>query len=83
MGRPAVGSLSSSDVYRINSTAAKINESFEEARQAARDEALWLSGICRQLLAENDSYRSFNEVLKAENDELKRRSGVRSSEDAG
>jgi regulator of replication initiation timing len=59
-------------VWRINSTALKINVAFEDARAAfdsarssARDEALWLSAKCRDLLADNDRLRIENEKLRA------------------
>jgi hypothetical protein len=55
----------SSEVWRINSTALKINEAFDSARSAARDEALWLSAKCRELLADNDRLRIENEKLRA------------------
>jgi hypothetical protein len=63
--RPNQGALGSSDVWRINSTALKINEAFDSARSAARDEALWLSAKCRELLADNDRLRIENEKLRA------------------
>lgn len=61
---PNTGLLDSSQVYRINSTAHKINVAFEGARREARDEALWLSAVCRQLLDDNDRLRVENERLR-------------------
>lgn len=61
MERPNRGLLSSSEVYRINSTAAKIGEAFGSARHEAMMEALWLADVCRELLRDNDRLRVVNE----------------------
>ena len=63
--RPNTGALTSSEVFRINSTAFKVREVFDKAAGEARDEALWLSAICRQLLADNDRLRIEIERLTA------------------
>ena len=61
---PQTGLLTSSEVYRINSTAHKIGEAFGRARSEARDEALWLSAVCGRLLRDNDRLRIENERLR-------------------
>lgn len=66
--RPNRGAVDSSTVFRINSTAWKINEAFDKARGEARDEALWLSSVCRMLLDDNDKLRLELERLKAKMD---------------
>lgn len=71
--KPQVGFLTSEAVFRINSTAWKINEAFEAARREARDEALWLSNKCRELLDDNERLRVENEKLRAKLKELKER----------
>jgi regulator of replication initiation timing len=62
--RPSVGALDSTIEWRINSTAMKITQAFEAARTEARDEALWLSSICRKLLDDNDRLRLENSDLR-------------------
>lgn len=62
--RPQAGAVSSSELWRINSTAHKINEAFDKARAEARDEALWLASMCQMLLRDNDRLRIENERLR-------------------
>jgi len=50
--------------YRINSTAHKVKEAFNKAKTEARDECLWLSARCRELLADNKSLRTYVESLE-------------------
>jgi regulator of replication initiation timing len=61
---PQTGLLSSSDVFRINKTAAKVGDVFDEARREARDECMWLSNVCRLLLQDNNRLRIENDALK-------------------
>ncbi len=63
-GTPNTGLLSSSDVFRIESTAHKIGLVFDAARTELRDEALWLSAKCRELLDDNNRLRVENEKLR-------------------
>lgn len=58
---PNQGLLTSSEVYRIDSTASKVGDAFDHARREARDECLWLSAVCHRLLADNNRLRIENE----------------------
>lgn len=42
-------------VDRVNAAAAKVSDVLMEARNAARDELLWLAAQYRELLAERDA----------------------------
>lgn len=68
--RPDRHLFDSTTEWRINSTADKINRAFNAARIEARDEALWLSSICRGILRDNDRLRIEAEGLRAENARL-------------
>lgn len=61
---PQTGAVSSSELYRMQSTAHKIGTVFEAARIEARDEALWLSSMCNKLLLDNDRLRKELESLR-------------------
>ena len=74
---PQTGLLSSSDVYRINSTASKIGGVFQIALAEARDEALWIASVCRDLLRDNDRLRVENEGLR---ERMRRQEALKSGE---
>lgn len=67
--KPNRGLLDSTIEWRINSTAHKINDAFNKARIEARNEALWLSARCRELLDDNNRLRVENERLKEKLDD--------------
>jgi len=49
--------LDSTQQWRVNSCAHKVNEVFNAARREARDECLWLAARVRELQAENEALR--------------------------
>lgn len=69
--RPQVGLLSSEAVWRINSAPTKVSNLFEIARAEARDECLWLSAVCRQLILDNDALRIQVDKLNKQIDKFK------------
>lgn len=71
--RPSQGALTSSEMYRMNSTAHKVGDVFNDARREARDECLWLSALCQRLLEDNDRLRLEVSFKQKRIDELERR----------
>ncbi len=72
--KPNRSAVDSTQEWRINSTAMKINDAFNRARIEARDECLWLSMVSRELLHENDRLRIANDALLAKIEKLERSS---------
>lgn len=70
--KPNRSAVDSTQEWRINSTAMKVNEAFNRARAEARDECLWLSKVCRELLNDNDRLRIANEALLAKIEKMER-----------
>lgn len=70
--RPTNGFGDSTLLWRVNSTSHKVNDAFDKARIEARDECLWLSNVCRQMITENDELRIKVSKMRDQIDELKK-----------